>query len=124
GELIALFGESGSGKSTLLKMVKRELTPEGEKSGNVLYKDKQVADLDDRTAASEIGLVSQNPDLQIVTDKVWHELAFGLENLGESQQIIRSRVGEIANYFGIHHWFHKKTGNLSGGQKQLLNLAS
>lgn len=124
GDFIVLFGESGSGKSTLLKMIKRELTPEGTKSGEILYRGEQISELDDRTAASEIGYVTQNPDLQIVTDKVWHELAFGLENLGESTQIIRSRVGEIANYFGIHHWFHKKTNNLSGGQKQLLNLAS
>lgn len=124
GEFVIIFGESGSGKSTLLRLIKRELTPHGERKGNIFYNDTEIEDLDEYTAASEIGFVSQNPDFQIVTDKVWHELAFGLENLGESTQIIRRRVGEMANFFGIHHWFHKKTTELSGGQKQLLNLAS
>src|SRR5699024_5705093 len=80
--------------------------------------------LNDRTAATDIGYVMQNPETQIVTDKVSHELAFGLENLGYDTQTIRRRVGEIANFFGIHSWFRKKTTELSGGQKQLLNLAS
>lgn len=124
GEFIVIFGESGSGKSTLLRLMKRELMPHGEKTGSIYFKNETIDELDDYTAASAIGFVSQNPDLQIVTDKVWHELAFGLENLGESTDVIRRRVGEMANFFGIHHWFHKKTTQLSGGQKQLLNLAS
>ena len=66
----------------------------------------------------------QNPDDQIVTDKVWHELAFGLESLGCDQKTMRSRVAEMACYFGIQDWFHRDVAVLSGGQKQLLNLAS
>jgi len=124
GEFVVLFGESGSGKSTFLKLIKRELTPHGERTGEIYYKGEKIEDLDEYTSASQIGFVSQNPDFQIVTDKVWHELAFGLENLGEPTSVIRRRVGEMANFFGIHHWFHKKTTELSGGQKQLLNLAS
>ncbi|MFD2129777.1 ABC transporter ATP-binding protein [Pseudogracilibacillus auburnensis] len=124
GEFIVIFGESGSGKTTLLNMLKRELTPHGEKIGSIYYKEKNIEELDDRTAASEIGYVMQNPENQIITDKVWHELAFGLENLGIPTEVIRRQVGEIANYFGIHTWFQKKTTDLSGGQKQLLNLAS
>lgn len=124
GNFVVLFGESGSGKTTLLKMLKPELTPHGEKTGAVYYKGNDLDDLDQRITAGEIGYVMQNPESQIVTDKVWHELAFGLENLGKNPSVIRRKVGEIANYFGIHTWFRKKTTELSGGQKQLLNLAS
>ena len=80
--------------------------------------------MEDRKSVSEIGYVQQNPDNQIVTDKVWHELAFGLESLGYDNQTIKRRVAEMADYFGIENWFHKETNTLSGGQKQLLNLAS
>ncbi len=124
GEFVVLFGESGSGKTTLLKLLKRELTPHGEKNGTITYDGIQVSELTDRVSASEIGYVMQNPETQIVTDKVWHELSFGLENLGIKTPVIRRRVGEIANFFGIHTLFRKNTTDLSGGQKQLLNLAA
>lgn len=124
GEFVVIFGESGSGKTTLLKLLKRELTPHGNRTGTLLYKGTKVEELDDRLAASEIGSVMQNPDDQIVTDRVWSELAFGLESLGISTPVIRRRVGEMANFFGIHPWFRNKTADLSGGQKQLVNLAS
>lgn len=124
GEFVVICGESGCGKSTLLKLLKRELSPYGERSGEIVYNGVPLQNVDDRTAASEIGFVLQKPESQIVTDAVWHELAFGLESLGLDTQIIRRRVAEMASYFGIESWFHKKTAELSGGQKQLLNLAS
>lgn len=124
GDFIVICGESGCGKTTLLKLLKKELSPAGEKSGYIFYKGIEQEKLDDKTSSSEIGYVLQNPDNQIVTDKVWHELAFGLENMGVSTEVIRRRVGEMASYFGISEWFRKKTDELSGGQKQLLNLAS
>ncbi len=124
GEFIVLCGESGCGKTTLLKLLKKELAPAGEKSGTIYYKGIPQEQLDEKTSASDIGYVLQNPDNQIVTDKVWHELAFGLENMGIPTESIRRRVGEMASYFGIQEWFRKKTDELSGGQKQLLNLAS
>lgn len=124
GEFIVLCGSSGCGKTTLLKLLKRELAPVGEKSGNVLYRGAMQDELDERESACKIGYVMQNPDSQIVTDKVWHELAFGLENMGLPTEEIRLRVGEMASYFGIHKWFRKNTDELSGGEKQLLNLAS
>ena len=123
GEFVVVCGESGCGKTTLLKMMKRELSPAGERTGKVLYNSVSLDELDERTAACDIGFVLQNPDSQIVTDKVWHELAFGLENMGLPTDSIRRRVGEMASYFGIGEWYHKKTSELSGGQKQLLNLA-
>ena len=124
GEFIVLFGESGSGKTTLLKLLKNELAPHGEKTGTITYNGTKINELSERVSASEIGYVMQNPESQIVTDKVWHELSFGLENLGVKSSVIRRRVGEIANFFGIHTLFRSKTTDLSGGQKQLLNLAS
>lgn len=124
GEFMVLCGASGCGKSTLLRLLKRELAPEGEKSGEIIFCGKEQSTLSEREAACEIGYVLQNPENQIVTDKVWHELAFGLENMGVPTQVIRRRVAEMACFFGIDDWFRKKTTELSGGQKQLLNLAS
>ena len=124
GEFVVLCGESGCGKTTLLRLLKRELAPHGERTGEISYLGCPQQELDERTAACEIGFVMQNPENQIVMDKVWHELAFGLENMGLPQQKIRRRVGEMACFFGIDEWFRKETHHLSGGQKQLLNLAS
>ena len=124
GEFVVLCGESGCGKSTLLRLLKKQLRPKGTKSGGIFYKGVEIDDLDDRTAVTDIGFVMQNPDNQIVTDKVWHELAFGLESLGTESDEIRRRVPEICGFFGIGDWYRKRTCELSGGQKQLLNLAS
>ena len=124
GEFTVVCGESGCGKTTLLKLLKRELTPAGDITGEIFYKRVPLRELDNKTSACEIGYVLQNPDNQIVTDKVWHELAFGLENMGVPTDVIRRRVGEMASYFGIEDWFRRKTDELSGGQKQLLNLAA
>ena len=124
GDFVVVCGQSGSGKTTLLRMLKKEIAPHGEKQGAVFYKGEDVEKLDDKISAQKIGFVFQKPDQQIVTDKVWHELAFGLESLGYESDYIRLRVGEMANYFGITSLFRKKTTELSGGQKQLMNLAS
>ncbi len=124
GEFTVVCGESGCGKTTLLKLLKRELTPAGDMTGEIFYKRVPLRELDNKTSACEIGYVLQNPGNQIVTDKVWHELAFGLENMGVPTDVIRRRVGEMASYFGIEDWFRRKTDELSGGQKQLLNLAA
>lgn len=124
GDFVVVCGQSGSGKTTLLRMLKKEIAPHGEKQGAVYYKGENVEKLDDKISAQKIGFVFQKPDQQIVTDKVWHELAFGLESLGYDSDYIRLRVGEMANYFGITSLFRKKTTELSGGQKQLMNLAS
>lgn len=124
GEFVAICGQSGSGKSTLLRNLKPILAPHGTKTGEILFYGKNIDELDQKTQAARIGYVLQNPDSQIVTDKVWHELAFGLESLGMDTKTIRLRVAEMASFFGIQTWFHKDVNHLSGGQKQLLNLAS
>lgn len=124
GDFVVVCGESGCGKTTLLRMLKRELAPAGQKQGAIFFSGREQSELSDREAACEIGFVLQNPENQTVTDKVWHELAFGLENMGIPTPVIRRRVAEMACFFGIDDWFRKKTSQLSGGQKQLLNLAS
>ncbi|MEC0268595.1 ECF transporter S component [Paenibacillus anseongense] len=124
GEFITLCGKSGCGKSTLLRHFKTVLTPHGQRSGMVRFEGADLGTVDTRTQSSRIGFVFQSPDNQIVTDKVWHELAFGLESLGYRTPAIRLKVAEIANFFGVQTWFHKSVTELSGGQKQLLNLAS
>ena len=124
GEYIVLCGPSGCGKTTLLRQVKPGLEPAGAREGSIFYREQPIEKLAELTAAAEIGFVQQNPDNQIVTDYVWHELAFGLENMGYSVPVIRRRVAEMAAFFGMETWFRSKTTELSGGQKQLMNLAS
>lgn len=124
GEFILITGRSGSGKSTLLKHFKKSMTPEGSRSGDILFEGVSFDDIDKVREATGIGYVGQNPDNQIVTDKVWHELAFGLENIGVKSDEINKRIAETASYFGLTQIFEKDVFVLSGGQKQLLNLAS
>lgn len=124
GEFVVLCGRSGCGKSTLMRHLKPVLAPHGQKDGKIFFHGTNLEEVDFRTQSAQIGYVLQNPDNQIVTDKVWHELSFGLESLGEDNETIRLRVAEMASYFGIQGWFHRDVSGLSGGQKQLLNLAS
>lgn len=124
GDFVVLCGKSGCGKSTLLRHFKSVLTPHGIRTGEILFWEKPLEKADLRTQSQEIGYVLQSPENQIVTDKVWHELAFGLESLGYDTPTIRLRVAEMASYFGIQAWFKRNVVELSGGQKQLLNLAS
>ena len=124
GEYIVLCGKSGSGKTTLLRHLKPVLTPYGMRSGEILFNGIPLEQVSRVDQAGKIGFVMQDPEEQIVTDKVWHELAFGLESLGCDPETMRLRVAEMASYFGIQSWFHKDVATLSGGQKQLLNLAS
>ena len=124
GDFTVLAGSSGCGKSTLLRQLKTVLAPHGNKEGSILFHGTPLETGDERTQTAKIGFVLQDPDSQIVTDKVWHELAFGLESLGMDNTTIRGRVAEMASFFGIQTWFHMEVTQLSGGQKQLLNLAS
>lgn len=124
GEIILLCGKSGSGKSTLLKLLKRELSPAGEKKGRIFLFGGEQDRLSDREGAEKIGFVMQNPDDQTVCDKVSAELCFGLESLGVPSGEILARVGEMAGFFGIEPLYDRDVSTLSGGQKQLVNLCS
>ena len=124
GEFVVLCGPSGCGKTTLLRQLKPAMAPHGSKSGAVFFEGEPLEALSPHDAAAKIGFVQQSPESQVVTDKVWHELAFGLESLGYGTPAIRLRTAEMASFFGIQDWFHRNVNELSGGQKQLLSLAS
>ena len=124
GEFLVVCGKSGCGKSTLLRHFKTAMAPYGERKGQILFEGRELDTVSVREQGARIGYVLQSPDNQLVTDKVWHELAFGLENLGYETGTIRLRVAEMASFFGIQTWFEKNVEELSGGQKQLLNLAA
>ncbi|MEA5004410.1 MAG: ATP-binding cassette domain-containing protein [Christensenella sp.] len=124
GSFVLVCGRSGCGKTTLLRCLKKEIAPYGEKTGRILVDGRTTDDMLPAESAAMIGFVMQNPENQIVTDTVWHELAFGLENMGIATGVIRRRVAETAHFFGIEAWFEKSVNELSGGQKQILNLAA
>ncbi len=124
GDFVLLFGRSGCGKTTLLKLLKPAVAPFGKRTGAIRFCGKELGALSLREQSERIGFVSQDPDNQIVTDKVWHELAFGLESLGCESKTIRLRVAEMAFFFGIQNWFFRPVTDLSDGQRQILCLAS
>ncbi|QQY80152.1 energy-coupling factor transport system ATP-binding protein [Keratinibaculum paraultunense] len=124
GEFVLICGPSGCGKTTLLQQLKKEIIPEGKITGRALYEGVPIKDLDDFIAASNIGMVFQEPESQIVTDRVINELAFSMENLGFPLEKMGRRMGEMVHFFGIEDKLYEKIHNLSGGQKQVLNLAS
>ena len=123
GEFLVICGPSGCGKSTLLRQLKTVLTPHGRRNGEILFENTPLDELSQREQAEKIGFVQQSPENQIATDKVWHELAFGLESLGYDTPTIRRRVAEMASFFGIQEWFYKPVTELSGGQKQRVAIA-
>ena len=124
GQFAVICGTSGSGKSTLLRLLKPSVRPHGKTEGVVFYDSVRLESLSHREESEKIGFVQQSPENQIVTDKVWHELAFGLESLGLSNAAIRRRVAETTAFFGLESVFEKNVSELSGGQKQLVTLAS
>ena len=119
GDFVVLCGPSGCGKSTLLRQLKPAIAPHGRRSGDIWFDGVPVDQMDTRTQAQRIGFVQQSTENQIVTDKVWHELAFGLESLGYDTPTIRRRVAEMAAFFGIEDWFHKDVaeGGCNGNSK-------
>lgn len=122
GEFTVICGPSGCGKTTLLRLLKRELSPFGMQEGVIEYKQRPLSECDERTLMEEIGFVFQDPDNQIVLDEVIQEIAFGMENLGYSTFDMRKSVAEMVHFFGVEHLLHAKPSELSGGEKQLVNL--
>ena len=124
GAFALLVGGTGSGKSTLLSLLKPEIAPAGERTGELRVLGENVVDMDVRASAERVGYVFQDPENQIVCETAWHEMAFGLENLGMSRDEMRRRVAETSYFFGLEDWLHHDTDTLSGGRKQLLSLAA
>ena len=124
GEFVVMYGPTGSGKSTILRQIKRQIKPYGKSSGEILYFGKNIDEIDELTSVCEIGFVFQNPESQLVADTVWHELAFSLENIGLKTEDMRKKIGEMACFFGLENLLDKSVHELSGGQKQIVNLCS
>ena len=124
GAFALLIGATGSGKSTLLRLAKPEIAPAGRLGGSLRVFGTDPRELGAQASARAVGYVFQSPDAQIVCDTVWHELAFGLENLGVPEPEMRRRVAETCNFLGVEPWFRARTAELSGGQRQVLALAS
>ncbi|WP_261381556.1 ABC transporter ATP-binding protein [Paenibacillus cremeus] len=124
GEFVVICGASGCGKTTLLRHLKPGITPVGTRSGSLHYSGVPFDSLSARLGAEQIGIVFQNPENQIVMDTVWHELAFSMENMGCELTVMRKRLAEMAHFFGLEPLLYKSVHELSGGQKQLINLAS
>lgn len=124
GGFVTLCGLSGCGKSTLLRLLKPLIAPRGDFSGEILLCGENAALIPERTAAAQIGFVPQDPESAVVTDRVWHEIAFGLESIGTPRGKMRRLVAECAEYFGLGRIFESETASLSGGEKQLVALAA
>ena len=124
GSFTLITGATGCGKTTLLRSCKPELAPHGNRQGCITLFGTDAATLSAEESARAVGFVTQNPENQVVCSEPWHELAFGLENLGTPQQAMRRRVAELAHFFGMNSWLHQNVNSLSGGQTQLLALAS
>lgn len=124
GEFVTVCGPTGSGKSTLLRLMKKELMPNGTLKGKIFVDGEEITNSAAHSSAFTVGFVAQRCEEQLITDKVWHELSFGLENLNLPKSEIERRITEVCAFFGIEDWYEKSTAELSGGQKQLLNLAA
>ncbi len=126
GAFCLLTGATGSGKTTLLRLAKPEIAPTGELGGTIRVFGEDVSSLaaDAARSAGMVGYVFQSPQNQIVCDTVWHEMAFGLENLAVPEAEMRRRIAETCYFFGMEPWFRKATAELSGGQRQILALAA
>lgn len=124
GDFVTVVGATGSGKTTLLKQLKKELKPAGTQQGQVTYQGTPVADLTSDVSAQQLGYVAQDPQVQPIMATVIEELAFPLENLGYSTAAMNGRIAEVANFLGLNQLLHLPIDDLSGGQLQLVNLAS
>ncbi|MFA9456372.1 ABC transporter ATP-binding protein [Halalkalibacter sp. AB-rgal2] len=121
GDFVVLIGPSGCGKSTLLKLLKPSIQPHGQLTGERLLEGESIEQL---VSEQDIGFVFQDPDNQVVADEVLHELVFGLENIGLPTVEMRNRVAEMVHFLGAEDLLKRKTHELSGGQKQQVNVAS
>lgn len=112
GEFVLLMGKTGSGKSTLLRLLKKEISPFGKVTGNIINNAGQTA------------FVVQNPDVSFVAENVRGELAFALENLKMTNDAIALKIGEVSSFFNLSDMLDKKLCELSGGERAVTAIAS
>lgn len=124
GEFVLICGPSGCGKTTLIKQLLLAVAPYGKRDGKIIVDGRNIDDIDDKELVTTFGYVGQNPVNQTVTDKVWHELSFGMENLGLCQDVMERRIAEICEFFGMQSWLDRDVSTLSGGEMQMVHLAS
>ncbi len=124
GDFVTVCGPTGSGKTTLLRLLKCEIAPRGELSGKIYLEGRTFDEFTEACLASTVGFVMQSPAHQLVTDRVWHELAFSLENFNVDRSTAARRIAEISAYFGIERLLDRRCDELSGGEAQLVALAS
>ena len=121
GSFVAILGSNGCGKSTLAKHFNAILLP---CSGKVYVSDMDTMDEDKiQKIRRNVGMVFQNPDNQIVANVVEEDVAFGPENLGVSQPMIRQHVDNALKQVGMYEYSLHAPHLLSGGQKQRVAIA-
>ncbi len=126
GEFVLILGPSGCGKSTLLQLLNGTIphTLKGTLTGEAFVCGHAVADTKVATFATEIGMVFQDPDAQIVNTRVRDEVCFGLENLCRPPAEILERQREALAFVGLEGFGERSVFDLSGGQKQRVSIAA
>lgn len=120
GDFVTIIGQNGSGKSTLLRAIVGLINV----NGLVYVDDIELNNANLKKIRSRIGVVFENPDNQFVAETVMDDIAFSLENKMVKPKEIRKKVREISEYLEISHLLEKEPHILSGGEKQLVALAS
>ncbi|MCX8130158.1 MAG: energy-coupling factor ABC transporter ATP-binding protein [Clostridia bacterium] len=121
GEFAAIIGQNGAGKTTLLKQFNGLLKPT---KGKITVNGVDVCSAKTSSLAQHIGFLFQNPDHQIFCSTVFDEIAFGLKNLGKSQEYIDKHVRLAAENVGLSGHLGSDPFSLSKGQRQRIALAS
>ena len=126
GQITLVSGPTGSGKSSLLKAI-NGLAPHftgGKVSGRIQIDGENVTGMMPHQLADRVAYVNQHPESAFATDTVEEELAFGLEQLGWDPRLMRDRINQLADQFGIRELLTRPLTELSGGQQQRVAIAS
>jgi energy-coupling factor transport system ATP-binding protein len=119
---ISIIGDNGSGKSTLAKLITGIIIPD---KGNIKIDDFNTNDSKNIfEIRKRVSLIMPNPEWQLIGSIVEEEISSGLYNLNCDEKDINHRVSEISEMLDINHLLNKTTEDLSGGEKQIVNLAS
>ena len=124
GQISLLLGPTGSGKSTILSLIKPEIAPQGKQDGSIIVCGQEVSTMTQAQSVDTIAFVPQDASRALVCETPLKELAFGLENRGVSEKEMRRRIFETVSFFGMESLLHKRNCELSGGEQQLVALAS